>query len=89
MKKVLTIAVVAMLATSMAFAGISGYGQLGYKYDFDSKDTGFTNDTNIKVDVDVVTASAEAIAEGAVYESRVHLSYGPSMALRGAPAMIQ
>ena len=69
MKKVLTIAVVAMLATSMAFAGISGYGQLGYKYDFDSKDTGFTNDTNIKVDVDVVTASAEAIAEGAVYAS--------------------
>ena len=69
MKKVLTIAVVAMLATSMAFAGISGYGQLGYKYDFDSKDTGFTNDTNIKVDVDVVTAPAEAIAEGAVYAS--------------------
>ncbi|MDY5931999.1 MAG: hypothetical protein SPJ34_08240, partial [Candidatus Ornithospirochaeta sp.] len=67
MRKILATAAVALIASSMVFAGISGYGQLSYGYDLDTNETGFKNTTNLKIDVDYATASAEKQAEGEVY----------------------
>ena len=67
MKKTIAILLVAVLAADSVFAGISGEGKIAYGYDLDSKNTGFTNSTNLKVNVDLATASEEKQAEGAIY----------------------
>ena len=67
MKKTIAILLVAVLAAGSVFAGISGEGKIAYGYDLDSKNTGFTNSTNLKVNVDLATASEEKQAEGAIY----------------------
>ncbi|MSU06901.1 hypothetical protein FYJ80_08970 [Spirochaetales bacterium NM-380-WT-3C1] len=67
MKKTIAILLVAVLAAGSVFAGISSEGKIAYGYDLDSKNTGFTNSTNLKVNVDLATASEEKQAEGAIY----------------------
>ena len=67
MKKTIAILLVAVLAAGSVFAGISGEGKIAYGYDLDSKNTGFTNSTNLKVNVDLATTSEEKQAEGAIY----------------------
>ncbi len=70
MKKVLAIALVAILVASSAFATFSGSATIGAGANFDNGNYGFiTKDTNVKFNVDLATASAEAIAEGDVYAS--------------------
>ena len=70
MKKILSIALVALLAASMAFAGFSGSATAGFGYNFETKQYGFIgNDTSVTFDFDIATADAEKIAEGDVYAS--------------------
>ena len=67
MKKTIAILLVAVLAAGSVFAGISGEGKIAYGYELDSKNTGFTNSTNLKVNVDLATVSEEKQVEGAIY----------------------
>ena len=67
MKKILSIALVALLAASTVFAGFSGNAKVAFGYDTTSKKYGFANSTGVTVDVDLATADAEKVAEGDVY----------------------
>ena len=67
MKKILSIALVALLAASTVFAGFSGNAKVAFGYDTTSKVYGFKNSTGVTVDVDLVSAEAEKVAEGDVY----------------------
>ncbi len=67
MKKILTIALVALLAASTAFAGLSGSASLGLGYNFEDKTYGFSNDSEVKVTYELVSEEAEQVAEGQVY----------------------
>lgn len=70
MKKVLAIALVAILVASSAFATFSGSATVGVGANFDNGNYGFIgNGTNVNFDVDLTSASAEAISEGDVYAS--------------------
>ena len=66
MKKILSIALVALLAAS-AFAGFSGEANVGLGYNWETGDFGFSNGTGFNVNLDLASADAEAIAEGDVY----------------------
>ena len=70
MKKVLAIALVAILVASSAFATFSGSASVSAGYNFETGDYGFlSNDSSFDLNVDLSTASAEAIADGDVYAS--------------------
>ena len=70
MKKIIAISLVAILAVGSVFAAYSGSATVGVGANFDSGEYGFIgNDTNVEFNVDLATASAEAIAEGDVYAS--------------------
>ncbi len=67
MKKILTIALVALLAASTAFAGLTGSASLGLGYNFEDETYGFSNDSEIKVTYELTSEEAEKVAEGKVY----------------------
>ena len=69
MKKILSIALVALLATSAVFAGFSGSATLGLGYNFENDKYGFSNSNKFDLDFELATAEAEAVAEGDVYAS--------------------
>ncbi len=67
MKKILTIALVALLAASTAFAGISGNASVSLGYDTTSKVYGFTNGTSFTAKIDLATEEVEKVGEGDIY----------------------
>ena len=68
MKKILSIALVALLAGS-AFAAFTGSATLGLGYNFEDDTYGFSNSNKFDLDFELATASAEKVAEGDVYAS--------------------
>ncbi len=67
MKKILTIALVAILAASTTFAAFSGKATLGLGYNTESKAYGFSNGSEFSVDIDVASAEAGSVGEGDIY----------------------
>ncbi len=67
MKKILTIALVALLAASSVFAGLSGYSNLGFGYNSSSKKFGFNPASGLNIDLDVATADGSKVGEGDIY----------------------
>ena len=67
MKKILSIALVALLVASTAFAGFSGKAKLSLGYDTETKSYGFSNGQEFSVDLDVASETAEAKGEGEVF----------------------
>ena len=67
MKKILSIALVALLVASTAFAGFSGKAKLSLGYDTESESYGFKNGQDFSVDLDVASETAEAKGEGEVF----------------------
>ena len=67
MKKILSIALVALLVASTAFAGFSGEASLSLGYDTESESYGFSNGKDFSVDLDVASETAEAKGEGEVF----------------------
>ena len=67
MKKILTIALVALLAASSVFAGLSGYSNLGFGYNSKSGKFGFNPSSALSIDLDVATAEGSNIGEGDIY----------------------
>ena len=68
MKKILSIALVALLAGS-AFAAFTGSATLGLGYNFEDDTYGFSNSNKFDLDFELATTSAEKVAEGDVYAS--------------------
>ncbi len=64
MKKILTIALVALLAASTAFAGLSGKATLSLGYDTKTGAYGFSNGKAFSLDLDVASLTAENAQEG-------------------------
>ena len=78
MKKILSIALVALLATSAVFAAdFSGNAKINFGYDFASKAWGFTNSnaSTININVDYTSGSAETKGEGEIYAG-IKAAYG-------------
>ena len=70
MKKTIAILLVAIMAVGSAFAAFSGEASLGFGGNLDNGNYGFIDSAaKVKVDVDLATADAEAIADGEVYAS--------------------
>ena len=70
MKKTIAILLVAIMAVGSVFAAFSGEASLGFGGNLDNGNYGFIDSAaNVKVDVDLATADAEAIADGEVYAS--------------------
>ena len=67
MKKILSIALVALLVASTAFAGFSGKASLSLGYDTESESYGFSNGKQFSVDLDVASKTAESVGEGEVF----------------------
>ena len=67
MKKILSIALVALLVASTAFAGFSGEAKLSLGYDTQSESYGFSNGQDFSVNLDVASETAEAKGEGEVF----------------------
>ena len=67
MKKILSIALVALLVASTAFAGFSGKAKLSLGYNTESESYGFSNGQEFSVDLDVASETAEAKGEGEVF----------------------
>ena len=67
MKKILSIALVALLVASTAFAGFSGKAKLSLGYNTETKSYGFSNGQEFSVDLDVASETAEAVGEGEVF----------------------
>ena len=59
MKKILTIALVALLAASSVFAGFSGSASVGFGYNLEKRDFGFSNTNSTKLEYEITTGSAE------------------------------
>ena len=70
MKKTIAILLVAIMAVGSAFAAFSGEASLGFGGNLDNGNYGFIDSAaKVKVDVDLATADAEAIADGEIYAS--------------------
>ena len=70
MKKTIAILLVAIMAVGSVFAAFSGEASLGFGGNLDNGNYGFIDSAaKVKVDVDLATADAEAIADGEVYAS--------------------
>ena len=67
MKKILTIALVALLATASVFAGLSGKAKLALGYDFESGSYGFSNGTDFALTMNIAEETKESVAEGDIY----------------------
>ena len=68
MKKILTIALVALLAASTAFAAsITGNATVKLGYDTTSKEYGFKNGTGVTANIELASETVENVAEGDVY----------------------
>ena len=67
MKKVLSIALVALLVASTAFAGVAGEASLSVGYDTESESYGFSNGKDFSVNLDIASETAEAVGEGEVF----------------------
>ena len=67
MKKILSIALVALLAASTVFAGISGSASVSLGYDTTSKVYGMSNGSGIDANIELSTETAEKVAEGNIY----------------------
>ena len=67
MKKILSIALVALLAASAVFAGISGNASLSLGYDTTSKIYGMSNGTGVTATIELATEDVEKVAEGDIY----------------------
>ena len=70
MKKILSIALVALLAVSSVFAAdFSGSASINFGYDFESKDWGFANANSTKIDIkaEIASGSADKAGEGEIY----------------------
>ena len=67
MKKILSIALVALLVASTAFAGFSGEASLSLGYDTESESYGFSNGKDFSVNLDIASETAEAKGEGEVF----------------------
>ena len=67
MKKILTIALIAVIAASSVFAGISGYSNLGFGYNSQNGKFGFSPASALSVDIDVATAEGSNVGEGDIY----------------------
>ena len=67
MKKILSIALVALLAASTVFAGLSGKATLSLGYDTESGNYGFSNGKDFSVSLDLASETAESVGEGDVF----------------------
>ena len=67
MKKIISIALVALLAASTVFAGISGYSNLGFGFNFSNGEFGFSPASALSVDIDIASEEAGNVGEGDVY----------------------
>ena len=67
MKKILTIALVALLATASVFAGLSGKAKLALGYDFENGNYGFSNGKEFALTMDIAEETKESVAEGDIY----------------------
>ena len=82
MKKILSIALVALLAASTVFAGFSGKATLSLGYDTTSKTYGFTNSKGTSATVELAADTAEVVGEGDIYagiKATMQLAVKPSM----------
>ena len=66
MKKIISIALVALFVASTAFAGFSGDASLSLGYNFKNGSYGFSNDNSVNVNLDLSSETAEAVGEGEV-----------------------
>lgn len=70
MKKIFSILLVTALAASTVFAAFSGSATVGLGANFDNGEYGFIgNGTNVNFNIDLATATGEAVSEGDVYAS--------------------
>ena len=67
MKKILSIALVALLAASTVFAGFTGNASVGLGYNFQDESYGMSNATETKVTFEATTETAGAEGEGSVF----------------------
>ena len=67
MKKILSIALVALLAASTVFAGFTGKASVGLGYNFQDESFGMSNSTETKVTFEATTETAGAEGEGSVF----------------------
>ena len=67
MKKILSIALVALLAASTVFAGFTGKATVGLGYNLETKAYGFSNSTESTVTFELSSEEAGAEAEGSVF----------------------
>ena len=67
MKKIISIALVAALVATSAFAAFSGDASVSFGYDTTSKAWGFANGKSLSVSVDIASEEAEKVAEGDIY----------------------
>ena len=62
MKKILTIALVALLATASVFADFTGSAELGFGYNFEEREFGFSNSTATTLEYEITSGKAEVPA---------------------------
>lgn len=67
MKKILSIALVALLAAGTVFAGFSGNASVALGYNWETGAYGFTNGTGFDLALDLASQEIETVAEGDVY----------------------
>ena len=67
MKKFISLALVAALVATSAFAAFSGDASVSFGYDTTSKVWGFANGKSLSVSVDIASEAAEKVAEGDIY----------------------
>ena len=67
MKKILSIALVALLAASTVFAGFTGKASVGLGYNFQDESYGMSNSTETKVTFEATTEEAGKDGEGSVF----------------------
>ena len=67
MKKIISIALVALFVASTVFAGISGYSNLGFGFNSSNGKFGFSPASALSVDIDIASEEAGNVGEGDVY----------------------
>ena len=67
MTKFISLALVAALVATSAFAAFSGEASVSFGYDTTSKVWGFANGKSLSVSVDIASEAAEKVAEGDIY----------------------
>ena len=67
MKKGIIVLLVAVLAAGFAFASFSGNAKVGFKFDLDEKDYGFSNTDSTKVDLVLAEDKIEVAGDSDIY----------------------